>query len=272
VIVQFTDKIGTLNNATITDVRFFHDRKIEAISNNITNINIPSWNFALVYRFAKQSPTPALQIVNGFIKESYISDEEVHYYRIKSGLENQVDIDERYIIRRIDLQGRIDRNIVRPLADVPKELVIQQQIEQQSFWFLEANNVTLEYLGVIALDKNEELSDLKPWLYLPRFIVGPELSYNEMGTIFRGNIGQVYGRTFRKMRTFSCSFTRIKKDLVDQFYNKVGKTTPHWVVPYPEAIAQVQPLWAVLNSEPTYTKRAENDWYWNCKLEWTEVY
>ena len=107
---------------------------------------------------------------------------------------------------------------------------------------------------------------------LPRFLVFPVVSYESIGDDFRGGVGQPYGRTIRRLKTLSVQFARVKAYLIDELYNRVGLTEPHFVVPYPENIYNVPPMWATLSNPPEFTKRDENDWYWNTKLTWKEAY
>ena len=107
---------------------------------------------------------------------------------------------------------------------------------------------------------------------LPRFIISPTFGYNPIGRDLRGSIGQPYGRTIRQLKTFACQFTRVKAEVIDDYYNKVSITTPHFIVPYPESVEPIAPFWGTLTEPPRFTKRAENGWYFNTRLSWWEAY
>jgi hypothetical protein len=264
VIVQFADRIGPFpTNPAITGARFFHDRKVNA-GVLIKQDEMPSCNYIIVFKFAEQSAKARPQIRDGDIKENYTDTHNVNFYRI--GIE-ELPIFNIKLINKIQEYKNV---VFEPGGDEIICLMSEKIIPQ---WFMENNEgIIFEFLGVIGLDDNYAVTDEKPWLTLPRFIVGPEFGYVETGAVFKGSVGQVYGRPIRKLKTFSCSFARVKKDIIDEYYGTVSKTRPHWAVPYPEAIKEVPPIWATLDGEPKFTKRAENNWYWDCKLSWTEAY
>ena len=107
---------------------------------------------------------------------------------------------------------------------------------------------------------------------LPRFIAGPAFGYAPIGRDLRGSVGQPYGRTINQLKTFNCSFTRVKAEILDEYYNRVSITTPHFIVPYPESVTPIAPFWGILTEPPRFTKRIENGWYFNVRLSWREAY
>jgi hypothetical protein len=107
---------------------------------------------------------------------------------------------------------------------------------------------------------------------LPRFVINPKLSYKALTVQNTGSAGQIIGRHIRSMRTLEVSFMRIKKEAFDIYYNKVSVVTPHWIIPYPEDVSNIYPIWGVLDGAPEFDKRADSNWTWNIKLKFRECY
>jgi len=126
-----------------------------------------------------------------------------------------------------------------------------------------------DYLAVIRVSKplNEDEG-----IELPRFITSPKYSYEYIGNALRGSVGQPYGRNIRQLKTLNVQFARVKSYAVDEYIKKVGLAVPHFIVPYPENIFNVPPIWGTLAEFPEFTKRNENNWYWNLGLSWKEAY
>jgi len=107
---------------------------------------------------------------------------------------------------------------------------------------------------------------------LPRFVVAPVSGFEPISNAQRGGVGQPYGRTIRQLRTFTATFTRVQVGVIEDYYYKASLHKPHFIVPYPESVEHVPPIWATLVDPPHFTKRAENGWHWNCVLSWREAY
>ena len=107
---------------------------------------------------------------------------------------------------------------------------------------------------------------------LPRFVAGPKLGYEVLGSDLRGSVGQPYGRTIRRLKTLEVNYVRVKAEVIDDYFERVSITEPHFIVPYPENVEVVPPFWACLSTAPEMTKRTENGWMWNTKLSWREAY
>ena len=125
-----------------------------------------------------------------------------------------------------------------------------------------------EYIAVIRTSAPIDDQTLE----LPRFVSGLRYGKEQLGNPLRGSIGQPYGRNIKQLRTLGVNFTRIKIYLMEEYIERVGLATPHFVVPYPENIFNVPPLWCTLKRIPEFAKRAKSEWYWNTELEWRESY
>jgi len=146
----------------------------------------------------------------------------------------------------------------------------KSKMNWQIHFIQENGNQIFEYIGIINLIPALQENDNR--IILPRFSVGPEFGYEQVGIDARGTIGQSYGRVIRQLRILKVSFSRIQSDLIDEFYLKVGTIIPHWVIPYHEAISKFPPMWATLTEPPNFSKLDENGWYWNLSLSWKEAY
>ena len=261
-IVQFVDSITDIphNNS-----RFFHDRKVEI--NGKINGNDISKKIAIMYKNNGKTPVPQLHTDGDIILNKIIKDEQWYVIDIEKIMTRH------YLVNKI-----ISGYPIKIIENIKPKVIIKSSFDFNAVnptWELYPNYqnfMLLDYMGVIALDDNKEIINNKLWMSLPRFIVEPKYSYEQLGTSAVGSVGQVYGRIFRQIKTMTVNFTRIKADTLDSYYSNVGTIKPHWVVPYPEAIDKFPPMWAVLTSPPDFTKRAENGWYWNTSLTWKEVY
>jgi len=109
-------------------------------------------------------------------------------------------------------------------------------------------------------------------LSLPRFTSGVRTGWNVLGGDSRGSVGQPYGRTINRLRTYAVEYRRVHADVIDGYFGRVSTTVPHWIVPYPEDVEHVPPIWGTLATPPDMRKRAVNDWYWDLRLTWQEAY
>jgi hypothetical protein len=125
-----------------------------------------------------------------------------------------------------------------------------------------------EYLALIKVSK----PDSDDTIELPRFMTSPKYSYECVSSAARGSVGQPYGRDIRRLRTMEVQYARVKAYPVDEYIERAGLAVPHFIVPYPENVFNVPPFWGTLDGMPEFTKRAENDWYWNLNLTWKEAY
>jgi len=128
-----------------------------------------------------------------------------------------------------------------------------------------------DYIGLIRVHRPRLQAELEENYELPRFVSGFQYGYETLAHDLRGSVGQPYGRTIRQLRTLSVNFTRVPADVVDDYFRAVSVTEPHWVVPYPESLS-VPPMWCTVVHPPRFTKRDENGWYWNCRMDWREAY
>jgi len=273
-IVQFTDII---DRSLLTDPhaplsnRFFHDRAV--ISAGVFGQkNVTHFNIAVVFK--PHGPSKMSIRSNGIIEEASAGLEWATTGEVCIRLRNKSrtgPVSKRFLARWFE---ESEPSQIVALKSAGEVIRLSDRIVDPIDWDLldSEGSVRLDWLGVIALDQNAALSEGSDFLHLPRFVVAPELGYEQLGSVQRGGIGQSFGRVFRQLRTLRCNFTRVKKDIIDLFYNRVGTAEPHWVVPYPEAVTKVPPIWATLAAPPSFTKRAENGWYWNCSLRWTEAY
>jgi hypothetical protein len=125
-----------------------------------------------------------------------------------------------------------------------------------------------EYIALIKVSEpdNDETMEL------PRFIISPKYSYEYINSATRGSVGQPYGRNIRRLKTLEVQYTRVKAYCIDEYLERVGLAVPHFIVPYPENVFNVSPFWGTLEEMPEFTKRAENNWYWNLSMNWKEAY
>jgi len=107
---------------------------------------------------------------------------------------------------------------------------------------------------------------------LPRFSSGVRMGWNVLGGDLRGSVGQPYGRTVNRLRTYTVEYRNVHADTIDEYFERVGTTVPHWIVPYPEDVGHVPPIWGTLAAPPDMRKRAVNNWYWDLRLTWQEAY
>jgi len=85
---------------------------------------------------------------------------------------------------------------------------------------------------------------------LPRFITGLRQGYETLGQDLRGSAGQPYGKTIRQLRTYNVEFRRVQAESIDSYFHRVSVTEPHFVVPYPEAVAQAPPYGRPFQGRP----------------------
>ena len=107
---------------------------------------------------------------------------------------------------------------------------------------------------------------------LPRFVSGVRTGWNVLGGDMRGSVGQPFGRTINKLRTYTVEFQRVHADLIDEYFDRVSTTMPHWIVPYPGDVEHVPPIWGTLTTPPDMRKRNVNNWYFDLRLSWQEAY
>jgi hypothetical protein len=125
-----------------------------------------------------------------------------------------------------------------------------------------------DYFAIIKVSKPDNDETIE----LPRFIMSPKYSYEFINTAMRGSVGQPYGRNIRKLKTLEVQFTRVKTYLIDEYIDRAGLAIPHFIVPYPGNVFNIPPFWGTLSEVPKFTKRGENDWYWNLQMNWKEAY
>jgi len=109
-------------------------------------------------------------------------------------------------------------------------------------------------------------------LELPRHVAGVRSSWNVLGGDLRGSVGQPYGRAINRLRTYTAEYRHVHADVIDEYFERVSTTIPHWIVPYLEEVANVPPIWGTLAAPPDMRKRAVNDWHWDLRLSWQEAY
>jgi len=107
---------------------------------------------------------------------------------------------------------------------------------------------------------------------LPRFISGIRNRRETLGDDLRGSIGQPYGRTVRQLRAYSAEFRHVKKHAIEDYYDRVSTTRPHFIVPYPESVDVFPPIWCTLATAPEFRKRNVNGWHFDVRLSWREAY
>ena len=259
-IVQFIDVINKDNNInTITNFsshRFFHDR-IASISSLIYQPalggRLENQREIYILHFSINSVTQSnkirLRILNGKMLN--------HTRGIKKELDDEVSID-------------ISKNIGKPLFicfdcnPVYKSWILA--FGNESGW--EKCPVNFDYFALLRSSKPLDDNTME----LPRFTTNPVLTYEPIATNLRGSIGQPYGRTIRQLKIFEVNFARAKADVIDEYYNRVSISEPHFIIPYPEDVENVPPIWGTLTQPPKFTKRDEDGWYWDCSLQWKEAY
>jgi hypothetical protein len=125
-----------------------------------------------------------------------------------------------------------------------------------------------EYIALIKVSEPDNDETIE----LPRFIVSPKYSYEYLNSAARGSVGQPYGNNIRRLKTLEVQYTRVKAYLIDEYTERAGPAVPHFIVPYPKNVFNVPPFWGTLDGMPEFTKRSENNWYWNLSLSWKEAY
>ena len=128
--------------------------------------------------------------------------------------------------------------------------------------------LSVDNFALIRASKPKDSASME----LPRFLVGPQSSFEVLGEDLRGSVGQPHGRTIRQLRTFSVEFARVNSCAIDDYFREVSITKPHFIVPYPENVEHIPPMWCTLMHPPQYEKRNEHGWYWNARLSWKEAY
>ena len=258
-IFQFTDvvnkgdDINTITN--FSDYRFFHDRIASIPStlnypilggriDNDREIYILHFNINQI----TQTQKIRIRILNGKILN--------HTRGIKREWEDEISID---VVKNMDRSLFIcfDCNPI------------------YKTWFLLFGNengwtkcpVNFNYFALLRASKPKDDKTME----LPRFTINPTYSYDPIVTDLRGSVGQPYGRTIRQLKTLDVSFARVKTDVIDDYYNKVSISEPHFIIPYPEDVENVPPFWGTLMQAPKFTKR-EDGWYWNLSMSWKEAY
>ena len=264
-IVQFPDIInkdtGTNNITDFTSYRFFHDR----------SAFIPQQLFRPVFG-GRLSGKKEIYILHFQLSENTISNKI--RIRILSGeiLNFTNGINREY---KDEISIDVRKNIGKPLS------ICFNCNPVYGAWFLQWGNVNgnqktdwnycpvnFDFIALIkASTPTNELS-----IELPRFTINPKFSYEVLGSDLRGSVGQPYGRTIRKLRILEVSFARVKADVIDEYFNRVSITEPHFIVAYPEDVSVIPPIWGILQNAPTFTKRDENGFYWDCSLKYKEAY
>jgi hypothetical protein len=267
-IVQFStipsevsfDKFGTPSNN-----RFFHDHSI-----SITNRNQPiiqgetdgkNRSYILLFRLSDKTQAEKIKIrgLNCTFKDikpnfSVLTNWEV-IIDVQKNLKNDVfilfDCDKSYENWKLQFgEGRPER---------PNPTAVEEWTVCRALF---------DYLALIKVSE----PDNDETMALPRFIISPKYSYDYISSAMRGSVGQPYGRNIRQLKTFEVQYTRVKAYVIDEYIERVGLAIPHFIVPYPENVFNVPPFWGTLNDMPEFTKRAENNWYWNLDLSWKEAY
>ena len=279
-IIQFVERIGSLSYGVSIASRFFHDQKITGTTTGGGKgriVQTISYPVIVIYPIRADISSgdqgwqePQIDVRNGIIADTYT---HINHdgSRERGGLIKPVQR-PRYIIEL--MRDVFDHKLItrRASFDEVIEPVAKQPVNTMVWYiFNPLTTVELAYLGVIGADKTA-FQNNDQGIELPRFTASPEFGYEQLGEDMRGSAGQPYGRTIRQLRTISVKFARVKMDIIDFLYRKVGTTKPHWVVPYPEAISKYPPIWATLTEPPKFTGRAENGWYYNVSLSWKEAY
>jgi hypothetical protein len=108
---------------------------------------------------------------------------------------------------------------------------------------------------------------------LPRFVVEPQWSLS-LGKAQRSFVGKAYGLEPLILTSVEVEWERLNQeefDIIQNYINYYGKTTPHYIDMYPEAHSNIAPLYCTIDSDLEYIKRPESDFYYNCSLKWLEV-
>ena len=109
---------------------------------------------------------------------------------------------------------------------------------------------------------------------LPRFLVEPVQNIDLRNQASRSLGGQSYGLASKPLRSFSAQFMRVIKDdmkTIDNYAEQVQTVVPHFIDPYPEAHQSVKPFYATLQNGYDYTKRNENNFFYDFSLSWMEA-
>ena len=259
-IVQFTDVIdknkysGNIGN--FSDQRFYHDRKF-SINKNIYQpylggtLDGERQSFILHFKISPATVAKIIKIrgLNATIKDIKPNVGEYSNWEVI-----------------INVEKTLNHNIFILFESLPVYGEWKLIFGNEDWWM--HCDATFEHISLIRV--SEPLDDYT--ISLPRFIVNPEYAYESLGEDLRGDVGQPYGRTVRQLKTFSVTFARVSSNLIDSYYHRVGLTEPHFIVPYPENVYNVPPIWATLTEPPRFTKRAEDSWYYDTQLTWREAY
>jgi len=260
VIVQFTDIINRnngINNITdFSDFRFFHDR----VASIPDTIEYPKFG-------GKITNEREIYILHFNLNEMTKS-KKIRIRVLNSRILNFTKGIERSW--RDEILIDVENNIDKPL------FICFDCRKTYGSWFLTFGNengwrncsVNFNYIALLRASK--PLDDYS--MELPRFIINPSFGYEPIVNDLIGSVGQPYGRTIRQLKTISVEFLRVKVNVIDEYYNKVSLTKPHFIIPFPEDVENVSPIWGILTQPPKYTKRNDNNWYFNLTLTWKEVY
>jgi hypothetical protein len=270
-IIQYTDVIernkfsGNLGNV-FSDKRFFHDRNFTMpnvqkpyIGGNLDN---ESQSFILHFKLSSSTVAKTIKIrgLNSTLKDIK------PVFQVHSNWEVIIDV-HKNLNNDIFLLFYCDKTYKSWKVHFGEERDITDPSTLKHKGWLKCR-VAFEYFALLRV--SEPLNDES--FELPRFVVSPKYSYEHLGSDLRGSIGQPYGRTIRNLKTLELNFARINSSILDEYYNRVGLTIPHFIIPYPENVSDFPPFWGMLTNPPDYTKRNENGWYWNVKLNFKEAY
>lgn len=253
-------RFGELSNN-----RFLHDQYITIINNNqpviIGELDGKDQSYILYFKLSPVTQAEKIRIrgLNCTFKDikpnfALLSNWEVEI-NVKENINKEIfilfDCDKNYNSWKLQFGEGI--------PETPSLRIV----EEWSYC-----RASFDYIAIIRTSTpiNNETMEL------PRFVVSPKYSIEQIGNATRGSVGQPYGRNIRQLKTLGVNFTRVKAYLIDEYIEKVGLATPHFIVPYPENVFNIAPFWGTLQQMPEYTKRVENNWYWNLSLNWKEAY
>jgi len=264
-IVQFNDIVnqnisGNLNNIVKnSNNRFFHDRNLEIPPDLFRpvlggQLNGISETYILFFQLNKNTASTLirLRILNGGILNFTNGVERVNDDEIKIDVFRMAEKPIAICFNCNPIYG----SWLLSFGNNPSSLIFDYCPAKFDFFALIRTSRPLD-------DNTMEL---------PRFTVNPEYGYEVLGQDLRGSVGQPYGRTIRQLHTLEVNFIRVNANIIDDYFKRVSVTEPHFIIAYPEDVANIPPIWATLAKAPTFQKRNENNWYFNTELSWKEAY
>jgi hypothetical protein len=259
------ENVSFSNFGELSNNRFFHDHFI-----SITNINQPfisgdlngeDESYILYFKLSKITQTDTIRIrgLNCIFKDIRPNFKILTNWEVEINVKNNID---KEIFILFDCKKDYKTWKLQFGEGVPENPSLNSV---QEWTYCRAS---FDYISVIRVSKPIDDNTME----LPRFIINPTYSREQIGNPQRGDVGQPFGRNIRQLKTLSVNYNRVKTFLIDEYIERVGLAIPHFIVPYPENVFNVPPFWGTLQNMPVNVKRAENNWYWDLSLEWKEAY